>query len=261
MRTFSRRRAAAPDEEPSYWISFSDMMSGLLVIFILAAAALMLQLMQRQSEVAAILETQQEQERQFSAQVRSLSDSEVSRAQMLGEVRDSLVASGIEVVLNADSSVLSIPISALGFASGSADIPDANEETALRIGQALSQVMNDQERAAHLDTVFVEGHTDGVPYDQPGGNWRLSTDRAIALWQLWESGLPDAESLDALTNASGRPLFSVSGYADTRPVEGTPAGAVDHPPNRRIDIRITVVAPTSDELEGILDAYRDGETD
>ena len=35
------------DEENPYWMSFSDIMSALLVIFILAAVALMVQLMEK----------------------------------------------------------------------------------------------------------------------------------------------------------------------------------------------------------------------
>ena len=38
------------DEENPYWMSFSDMMSALLVIFILAAVILILQLMERQKD-------------------------------------------------------------------------------------------------------------------------------------------------------------------------------------------------------------------
>lgn len=39
------------DEDNPYWVSFSDLMSGLLVIFILASVALIIELTQRTNDV------------------------------------------------------------------------------------------------------------------------------------------------------------------------------------------------------------------
>ena len=49
------RRSHNPlgEEENPYWMSFSDIMSGLLVIFILASTALMLQLLEMKEELSA----------------------------------------------------------------------------------------------------------------------------------------------------------------------------------------------------------------
>lgn len=84
------------------------------------------------------------------------------------------------------------------------------------------------------------------------GNWGLSTFRAISLWELWEQRIPAQEKLSTLTNGEGKPLFSVSGYGDTRPASGKKSTA-DNPEDRRIDIRITIVRPSSDDLNAILD--------
>ena len=51
MKTLGSSRSGAPvDEENPYWISFSDIMAGLLVIFVLAAVALILELEQKRDE-------------------------------------------------------------------------------------------------------------------------------------------------------------------------------------------------------------------
>ena len=51
MRTLSSVRNGTPvDEENPYWISFSDIMAGLLVIFVLAAVALILELEQKREQ-------------------------------------------------------------------------------------------------------------------------------------------------------------------------------------------------------------------
>ena len=48
---FLKSNDTAVDEENPYWMSFSDMMSALLVIFILASVILILQLMEIQQEL------------------------------------------------------------------------------------------------------------------------------------------------------------------------------------------------------------------
>lgn len=253
---FARRtRGATQGEETSYWVSFADVMAGLLIVFILAVVALMLQLMFREGELDAQVAEKQRQEAQFEEQIRMLTNAEQARTDVLAEIQAQLKAEGIEVVLNTDSTVLSIPTSQLGFASGEDEIPPASAHAAQRIGEIISDVLRRDGRTQYLDTVFIEGHTDAVPYDAPKGNWGLSTYRAISLWQLWEERVTGERSLAALTNSEGRPLFSVSGYANTRPVENAPAGAVEFEQNRRIDIRITIVRPSSEELEAILEDY------
>jgi hypothetical protein len=88
------------------------------------------------------------------------------------------------------------------------------------------------------------------------GNWGLSTYRAISLWNFWTDGQGQLASLRQQKNAVGEPLFSVSGYADTRAVVPPPEEALrflnlpalppegmallDEPRNRRIDLRFTL---------------------
>lgn len=254
--SFGRRRHRGTSaEETSYWVSFADVMAGLLIVFILAVAALMLQLMSREAELESQVREKARQERLFEDQIEMLTDAESVRADVLGEIRSQLRDENIEVILNRDSTVLSIPTSQLGFASGEDEIPERSVHAAQRIGEIVGDVLRKDGRTEYLDTVFVEGHTDAVPYAAPKGNWGLSTYRAISLWQLWESRIVGARSLGALRNAEGKPLFSVSGYAHTRPAEGESAKSIESERNRRIDIRITIVQPSSEQLEAILDEY------
>mgnify|MGYP003667330882 FL=1 len=49
-RVFARTPSKVDEENP-YWMSFSDLMSGLLVIFILAAVALIIELTQKTKDI------------------------------------------------------------------------------------------------------------------------------------------------------------------------------------------------------------------
>lgn len=263
MRKLRRSRSTGRGETADpYWVSFTDLLTALLFVFILATLAFMAQVGQKQSELTALeadltsrIDALEDQRGAIDAEVGKLSKAEQVRAQVLEEARAELASLGIDVTITGDQSVLSIPSEALGFASGAYDIAPAQQDRAVAIGQVLNRILSQDDRAAYLDTVFVEGHTDGRPFDglDGRGNWGLSTFRAISLWQLWIDRLPANQSLNAMQNAAGHNLFSVSGYADTRPLMGRAGEAIDAPENRRIDIRITIVRPSSEDLNAILD--------
>lgn len=234
------RRAPSPkvDEENPYWMSFSDILSGLLVIFILASVILILQLMERQKE--------------FDQEVAALKKAEQVRRNILEEAVTELRRKGILVEVSENDSVLRIPNDLLGFETGEFDLQLRYRETALEIGLVLNRVITRDDRIQYLDTVFVEGHTDNRPF--PGfmgkGNWGLSTFRAISLWQFWSDVLPESQRLDRLRNRDENPLFSVSGYSETRPVS-LGVSEDDHRRNRRIDIRFTIRRPDARDYDEV----------
>ena len=88
-----------------------------------------------------------------------------------------------------------------------------------------------------VETIFVEGHTDDRPISPSlkgkyESNWELSSKRAINAWRA----LSGSAALDSLRNDRGQPLFSCSGYADSRPVRDGETPEVRRL-NRRIGLR------------------------
>ncbi|WP_349568463.1 OmpA/MotB family protein [Azotobacter salinestris] len=229
------------DEENPYWMSFSDIMSALLVIFILASVILILQLMERQKD--------------FDQKVSLLEKAEQVRRTILEEAEDKLRQRGIKVEISENHTVLRVPNELLGFDTGEYDLQPRYEPTAREIGEVLNQVISRDDRIDYLDTIFIEGHTDNRPFNgfMGKGNWGLSTFRAISLWQFWSTALPDGQRLNRLHNKDGDPLFSVSGYGETRPVSDQQVTEEDFRVNRRIDIRFTIRRPASADYDGIRD--------
>lgn len=250
MRPLARPRPSLADEENPYWVSFSDLMSGLLIIFILAAVALIIELTQKSEKWDEVL-----------AQVKAAED---ARDGLVKDIVEELERAGIQVIINGIG-VVTIPESSLKFRSGSAEIPPDTDTQRIvtRIGDVLFGRLHADERAQFLDTIFVEGHTDctnyrGAKFDD---NWDLSTTRSNNIWRYW-SGLEYEQapfSLAALINSEQDPIFSVSGYGETRPLPNTrPGGTCDRTQtqllqqNRRIDLRFTVRRPSLDEYEEFL---------
>ncbi|RLT90793.1 flagellar motor protein MotB [Ketobacter sp. GenoA1] len=248
------------DEENPYWISFSDIMAGLLVIFVLAAVALILELTQKSE--------------QWDEAIKEIAKAEQVRKDLLREIEQELNAMNIPVKISDNDTVLRIPEDVLTFAQGRFDIPgdEKSQRIALDIGKVLFASITKDERWKYLDTIFVEGHTDRVPYRNRSikGNWGLSTFRAISVWNYWNQTMDEGFRLDMLNNHLGKKLFSVSGYAETRPVpcsnagsdindrELCPTGILDEEEslrkNRRIDIRFTVRRPALEDYQAIKQA-------
>lgn len=251
MALLSRPRTPPTDEENPYWVSFSDLMSGLLIIFILAAVALIIELTQKSAQWDEVI-----------AQVKK---AEEARDSLVTEIQESLARKGIQVVINDSTSVITIPERQLKFVSAKFDLPDDDGtlSAVATIGSVLYDTLIKDDRRDYLDTIFVEGHTDCVSYynKRIKHNWGLSTFRAISVWEYWtgEEGQTLRLPLDVLKNGNNRPLFSVSGYASTRPLPGTVCDKTNDAElakNRRIDLRFTVKRPSLDDYKSFEEGLR-----
>jgi flagellar motor protein MotB len=268
MALRSRRHPVA--EEESYFVSMTDVLVGLLFLFIIMLMAFALQY--RRAEVEKTTQTR-----------RILSADELAheaKGDILRAVSDYLRKHGVTVEIDERQGVLRLPEEML-FAKARAELSDDGRRALARVAQGLALVLPcyvpergpacADELKAHVDAVFVEGHTDADPM-LPGARYRdnleLSTARAANTWRALmgidapgaaADAPPDAElyaapsaagTLMALRNRDGRPVVSVSGYGDQRPVaenlteEGKRA-------NRRIDLRLLMATLRPEELERI----------
>ncbi len=249
MRSARRINSVRVDEENPYWISFSDLMSALLVVFILAAVALIIELTETQKKI--------------ENDIQQLQNAEQARKDIIYEIKDELAKQNITVIVADNDTVLRIPETTLTFDSNSYEIPENEKlQKALeQIGSILHSTINkpfDESknglmRFEYLDTVFLEGHTDSQPSGRVKGNWGLSSYRAISLWEFWEKRLEVSPTFTEMENAFGQKLFSVSGYAASRRVQLEETTPEQRTINRRIDIRFTVKRPTISQLEEIVD--------
>lgn len=247
MRALSRTKSRNVDEENPYWVSFSDLMSALLVVFILAAVALIIELTQKQNE--------------FDQEIEKLKQAEQARRDILHDIRDELAKQNVTVLIADNDTVLRIPESTLSFDSDRDEIPTNPEviKAVTLIGEVLHKAISqpvdntDQrlKRFEYLDTVFIEGHTDSLRSYRDKGNWGLSTFRAISLWEFWNTNLNVDPALGELKNGYGKVLFSVSGYAETRRVNEKELTGDDRRANRRIDIRFTVKRPELADYQAV----------
>jgi chemotaxis protein MotB len=193
-----------------------------------------------------------------------LSQADQTRAVILDDMRSRLSKLGVDVKVNPDAGTLSLPSNRL-FASGQADptVPEGRD-TILRLGQVMSEVLpcfspqapqkgcSAKGEFSDLSAVYVEGHTDVVPYGTGAArfrnNWDLSAGRAIEAYTVVRERF---QQLRDLRNQQGEAMLGVSGYADTRPAIGGDADR-SHPAiaerDRRIEVRI--IMSTNEQVVG-----------
>jgi len=132
------------------------------------------------------------------------------------------------------------------FDVGAADVKPQGQIVIRKLSSVLGTALESEQFKGRVETIFIEGHTDNVPIvtDIFPSNWELSTKRAINTWLTMSNANP---KLTTLLNDKSEIIFSVSGYADTRPIaeNSTEEGRRD---NRRIDIRFSMTPPTEEDM-------------
>ncbi len=230
--------------------SISDLMAGMLAVFILALCYFIINFGQITAERKEALD--------------KVTHSNAIRKQLLTNIEDTindeLEKNKLPIKVSADKERGVLPLRAgIFFESGEAEIKEEGKEIVRILGHALSKELEKKEFADTIETIFIEGHTDDVKigdYSKFDSNWQLSTERAIQTWTELLKKHPEFEK--EKRNRNNQPYFSCSGYADTRP---HPDAIINEEHdskeemerkrqmNRRIDIRITMLPPTEDDLK------------
>ena len=157
---------------------------------------------------------------------------------------------------------------AVPFALGKSDLTDTARHTVTALAEVLDgtlpcfvlgpvrQSCQDGD-APILEAVLVEGHTDrqGYPNTTPeqsmAQNDLLSTSRALTVFAELRRLKP---VLEGLHNPEDQPLLGVSGYGQRRPLPNAMSlSEADMSQNRRIDLRFILSAPTSSDMQRLLE--------
>lgn len=233
-------------EEENYFVSMTDMMVGLIFVFLIM---LMYYALQFQSEKTRL-------------------DSSKTRLQALQDIERVIETKlQIDVYVDEDAGVLRLPQELL-FATGQASLSGEGQSSAAALSDALAAVLpcyasrgGDRSTCRpglpehYVESAYIEGHTDDEPAAGVGcleDNLALSACRSVATFRAVVSRNRELASVCTERNGQCSPVLSVSGYGENRPVPGLESAA-DKAANRRIDLRLIMLAPERAKPEQALD--------
>lgn len=257
--------AESVGEEESYFVSMTDMLVGMLFIFIIILMAFALNL--------------KEQETKIKQTTDRLTSAYETRAAILNNLKRTLDTQGVDVSIDERNGILRLPERLL-FRRGEFNVDEGGRIALDRLAQALSAVLPcyavaepstlsgpscPSDASGRLEAVFIEGHTDDIPFISRSAtgvasNWDLSVARAIAVYrQLLASGpllgTLKNDGVDGGGGHEGQKLIGVSGYAEFRPIEPN-IDERSRAANRRIDLRFLMATPGQEEVEQVQEQMR-----
>lgn len=254
MARFGRRASAHHEEDEGYFVSMSDMLTGLLFVFIILLLYFALQ---------------------FKQTTEELTGANKARKELLEELQQRLEKQDLRVEIDPVTGVLRISEEdAILFASKSPDLTENGQIAVAKVADALAAVLpcyTEDQRALpcrrpskspyRIDALFIEGHTDKQTYMVGGRdrNINLSADRAINTYLALLQRQPDLDGLTTVYRGLGGrsdrpvPILSVSGYGPKRPVPGHDSfNPNDLSINRRIDLRFLMATPDPEGIRNML---------
>lgn len=272
MKPDLNHAAAEEPEDENYFISLSDLMTGVVFIFVILLCAFAFNFRNAQEAAqtaqqnataargAAAAATARaegaakESERksgQIDALSKALGGREKDLRGQLREMVDNLGTQGVKVELDAANGVVRLP-EALLFQSGSADLGPAALNALALVARQLEPVLariDASNSKLRLEAVFLEGHTDDRPIhtSEFRDNLDLSTARATRTFRAMVLARPE---LERHLNPSGALVLGVSGYGEQRPIVANDSPS-HRAQNRRIDLRFLVAYPSAEDVAEI----------
>lgn len=228
-----KRKVIVKEDSNPFALSVGDLMAGMLAVFILALMGLMLQ---------------------YQMGTEQLQAASTSRTEILTDIKERLHDTNGQVEVDTEAGVIRVnidsaslvPESAKGiFDIGKSELTPSGKEIMLQIIQAIqgSKEHDINHKWSAIETILIEGHSDNHQYagfsalDSRKENIRLSQERALNTMMFMGEYVGD---INNFRNIRGKPLFSVAGYGESRPLIHIVNGKeVEAPPekNRRIEFR------------------------
>ena len=275
--------AVDTQEEENYFVSLTDLMTGVVFIFVILLVTYAITFRAAQydlqneravalkaTEAAAAAEadaksfresaemTKRELEqkldenrakaKQIDALAEALRRREELRKTALEEVASRLSAKGVKVSVDSSNGIIRLPEELL-FDSAQAMLRPGGEKALNILAGELTTLLQrwcSPQQQFRFEAVFIEGHTDSIPIRTPRfqDNWELSTARAVNISRVLTQAQPD---LLRFTSPSSMPVLGVSGYGENRPVADN-SQEDGRRKNRRIDIRFLLAYPTDEQV-------------
>jgi chemotaxis protein MotB len=245
-----------------YWLTYADLMAGMLLVFILLLSVYMLiskeRLERKEKQAQRALEQYQQKKSELGRVREGLDDILGVRVELIRRLKERFASTSGEIKFDDATGAIRLGNSIL-FSEGSAELTKQGQETLRKYMPIYFEALfGDSTLRKYVDRISIEGHTNtnyhgsGSRADAYLFNLRLSQRRAYnAMRYVIDQGL--GQEFDA------KERLQASGFSFSRLVyrEGPNGGRVeDEAASRRIEIRFRLKNREAlDNLQKLFNKY------
>ena len=244
-----KRRYESEEEETSYWLSYSDMMAGLLLVFVLIITFTMLQAKEQYEEKEKQLEAQhvlmlEQQEQLLAQQEVVVSQQEIMQAQqekldkiigirgdLIQALKEEFSGTDLKVTVDGQTGAITFDSNVL-FDYNKSELKQNGKDFLTNFLPRYFSVLLSPKFREYISEIIIEGHT-----DTQGGymsNLHLSQARAlsVATFCLTENNnfISDEDVLEL------RKIVTVNGRSFSSPILDAD-GKVNMSASRRVEFK------------------------
>lgn len=245
MKKFFKKKSSKT-EATSYWISFSDLMSGTLIVFILLFIFKLLDYQQTMAEKEELLRQSMAQKQQVIEQMTDTREAIVQNLQKQFEKQD------MDIQVDPKTGAISLSESIL-FDFGKSDLKNEGKAVLQKFMPVyVKTLLQDDNIKQNIAQIIIEGHTDdesGLDTDASYiYNLKLSQDRAYSVSEYVLGNEMQYELKPEL-----KKLITANGRSYSAPIQNED-GTVNHEKSRRVEIKFRLkeeetLQKIQDELE------------
>lgn len=206
-----RRLRKREEESGSYWVSFSDLMAGVLIIFMLLF-------------IYKLLDYQ----KNIESKEQMIENLSSTRVKIIGMLQDEFNKENVDIIIDPKTGAIKLSESIL-FDSGKNELKPEGKEFLTKFIPIYSKILlGDEEIKSQVSQIIIEGHTDNQ--GEYLYNMKLSQDRAFSVVDYLLGRDMNYEYKDELKyklTSNGR-SFSELEYTD---------GKVNESASRRVEIK------------------------
>lgn len=254
----SRRRKSNTPPPMDFWISYSDLMAGLMMVFVLLLMGVLLVLRSEAEESQRRFEAQQqllEEQRKELITLRAQVQAVLGiRAELFVRIKERFQDSGLAIEFDDATGAIRLGADVL-FREGSYVLTEQGKRT---LSEAMpiyfEALLGEKDLGNYVDRISIEGHTNSNAGAQGAEasylfNLRLSQNRAYAaLEHIIRTGLGERPEV--------RSVLVANGYSSSRLIMDPDTGQEDKERSRRIEVRFRL--KDEETLEALENLIRQG---
>ena len=245
MARTSSQPPSFEENSDGFFAAFTDLLVGLIFLLMIIIMSFGLEF--------------KDKEKDYERTTDEVLRMEYARGDLLRVISDRMRERGYTVIIDFENGIIRLHEELL-FDSAQWNVSDQGKQALSALAEVFAEVLpcavfdhkaKEPEcegipRTNYLESILVEGHTDKEAFNsETMTNWELSAFRAISVYRALVDAQPMLET--SIHNRKDEPVLGVSAYAERRPVDD-----FNLEPNRRIDVRFNLHAPT---LPDVVEVY------